>query len=65
MSQITGVKNDYIRSVGDFKAFLDANREQIQKHIVRIEDLPEDDPWFQEDEWDEIYEQEVLKSGKT
>ena len=62
MSQTT---SNYIRSVDDFKAFLDANREQILKNVVKIEDLPEDDEWFQEDEWDEIYEQEVLKSGKT
>lgn len=62
MSQTT---SDYIRNVDDFKAFLDANREQILKNVVKIEDLPEDDEWFQEDEWDEIYEQEVLKSGKS
>ncbi|MBR6836694.1 MAG: hypothetical protein IKM72_11935 [Oscillospiraceae bacterium] len=62
MSQTT---SNYIRSVDDFKAFLDANREQILKNVVKIEDLPEDDEWFQEDEWDEIYEQEVLKSGKS
>ncbi|MDY6405407.1 MAG: hypothetical protein SPL87_08280 [Synergistales bacterium] len=52
MSQTT---SNYIRSVDDFKAFLDANREQILKNVVKIEDLPEDDEWFQEDEWDEIY----------
>lgn len=62
MSQTT---SNYIRSVDDFKAFLDANREQILKNVVKIEDLPEDDEWFQEDEWDEIYEQEVLKNGKS
>lgn len=62
MSQTT---SNYIRSVDDFKAFLDANREQILKNVVKIEDLPENDEWFQEDEWDEIYEQEVLKSGKS
>lgn len=65
MSQTTDNKFEYIRSVGDFKAFLNANREQILKRVVRIEDLPEDDEWFQEDEWDEIYEQEVLKSAKS
>jgi hypothetical protein len=65
MSQTTETKFEYIRSIDDFKAFLDANREQILEHIVRIEDLPEDDEWFQEDEWDEIYEQEVLKGGKS
>lgn len=62
MSQTT---SNYIRSVDDFKAFLDANREQILKNVVKIEDLPEEDEWFQEDEWDEIYEQEVLKNGKS
>ncbi len=52
MSQTTETKFEYIRSIDDFKAFLDANREQILEHIVRREDLPEDDEWFQEDEWD-------------
>lgn len=54
-----------IRSVQDFKKFLKDNRELLHKKAVRIEDLPPDDDWILDDEWDEIYEQEVLKRGKV
>ena len=54
-----------IRSVQDFKEFLKDNRELLNKKAVRIEDLPPDDDWILDDEWDEIYEQEVLKRGKV
>ena len=54
-----------IRSVQDYKDFLKENRELMHKNAVRIEDLPPDDDWILDDEWDEIYEQEVLKRGKV
>ncbi len=54
-----------IRSVQDFKEFLKKNRELVQKKAIRIEDLPPDDDWILDDEWDEIYKQEVLKRGKV
>ncbi|MDO5150668.1 MAG: hypothetical protein Q4D76_14960 [Oscillospiraceae bacterium] len=56
---------DYIRSLEDFEEFLAANRDEILAQTIRIEDLPEDDEWFQEDEWDEIYEREVIQNGKA
>ena len=54
-----------IRSVEDYKEFIKENRELLHKNAVRIEDLPPDDDWILDDEWDEIYEQEVLKRGKV
>jgi hypothetical protein len=54
-----------IRSVQDYKEFLKENRELLHKNAVRIENLPPDDDWILDDEWDEIYEQEVLKRGKV
>ena len=54
-----------IRSVEDYKEFLKENRELLHKNAVRIEDLPLDVDWILDDEWDEIYEQEVLKRGKV
>ena len=54
-----------IRSVEDYKEFLKENRELFHKNAVRIEDLPPDDDWILDDEWDEIYEQEVLKRGEV
>lgn len=48
-------------TVENFKKYMQENRDKILEHTVRLRDLPADDDWFQEDEWDEIYEQEVLK----
>lgn len=56
---------DYIRSVEDFKRFLAANRDEILAQTISLEDLPEDDEWAQDDEWDEIYECEVIPNGKA
>lgn len=43
--------------IDDFKQFFSENKEKILAKVVRIEDLPEDDEWF-DDEYDErgIYE---------
>ncbi|WP_155243928.1 hypothetical protein [Butyrivibrio fibrisolvens] len=54
-----------IETVQDFKKYLKENRELLHKNAVRIEDLPPDDDWILDDEWDEIYKQEVLKNGKA
>ncbi len=45
--------------IEDFKTFLKDNQETIKDKIQRIEDIPEDDEWYTEDEWDEVYEGEV------
>ncbi len=50
--------------IEDFKAFLRDNQDIIKDRIQRIEDIPEDDEWFMENEWDEIYEREVKKNMK-
>lgn len=47
--------------IKEFKSFLNNNREKISESIVKIEDLPEDDEWIQDDKWEEIYKQEILK----
>jgi hypothetical protein len=49
-----------IRSVQDYKDFLKENRELMHKNAVRIEDLPKNDDWILDEEWDRIYEQEFL-----
>ncbi len=54
-----------IKSIEDYKKFLEENRELLHKNAVRIEDLPPDDDWVLDDEWDKIYEQEALKRGKV
>ncbi len=54
---------DKTETIKDFKRFLNSNREKLRDITVAIKDLPPDDDWIQEDEWDEIYKQEVLKNG--
>ncbi len=54
-----------IETVQDFKQFLNQNRDKLLEHVVKIEELPPDDEWVQDDEWDEIYRQEMVKNGKV
>ena len=56
---------DKAETIKDFKRFLINNREKLLDISVDIKDLPPDDDWIQEDEWNEIYKQEVLKNGKV
>ena len=56
---------DRTELIKDFKCFLSANREKLRDVTVAIKDLPTDDVWIQDDEWDEIYRQEVLRDGKV
>ena len=43
------------------KLIIAKNRENLYKRAVKIEDLPSDDDWIQDDVWDEVYQQEVIK----
>lgn len=52
-------------TIKDFKNFLSANREKLQDIMTDIKELPADDEWLLDDEWEEIYKQEVLKNGKV
>lgn len=36
--------------IDDFKQFFSENKEQILAKVVRIEDLPEDDEWFDDED---------------
>lgn len=54
-----------IETVQDFKCFLNNNRDKLLKQAIKIEELPTDDEWLQDDEWDEIYEREVVHNGKV
>jgi len=56
---------DKIETVEDFKKFLSSNREKLLNFAINIKDLPSDDDWIQDDEWDEVYKQEVIKNGKV
>lgn len=50
--------------IKDFKKFLDVNRDELFQRAVNIEELPDDDDWIQDKEWDEVYKQEVESNGK-
>ena len=56
---------DKIETVEDFKKFLSNNRVKLLNFAVNIKDLPSDDDWIQDDEWDEVYKQEVIKNVKV
>lgn len=46
-----------VKSINDFKHFLEINREQIYAHAENAADISVDDEWMQENQWDEIYKQ--------
>nr|WP_308651071.1 hypothetical protein [uncultured Agathobacter sp.] len=56
---------DRVEHIRDFKSFLNSNRDKLMDMAVSIENLPADDDWIQDGEWDEIYEKEGLKDGKV
>lgn len=56
---------DRVEHIRDFKNFLNSNRDKLMDMAVSIENLPADDDWIQDGEWDEIYEKEGLKDGKV
>ena len=54
-----------IETVEDFKRFLNNNRDKLLEQAVRIGELPPDDEWIRDDEWEDIYKQEVDHNGKV
>lgn len=51
--------------IRDFRAFLAENREKIIGNSVKVDELPENDDWLSDDEWDEVYRKEVLGDWKV
>ena len=60
-----GTKVDRTELVEDFKNFLKENDDLVREHSVRIEDIPPDNDWILDSEWDEIYRQEVANKKHT
>ena len=56
---------DRAEVVEEFKNFINSNRGNILNFTVPIEELPDDDPWVQDDEWDELYKSGVIKNGQV
>lgn len=43
-----------LETIQDINNFIHANREKLLERAIDIKDLPIDDAWIQDDEWDEI-----------
>lgn len=54
-----------IRTVEDFKRFMKKNHDTIHSRAIKAEHIPADDEWMKEDEWDNIYQREVIDHGKV
>ena len=50
-------------TIENFKLFLSENKDKFQDKIINIEDLPLDDDWILEDEWDEEYAKKLQKGS--
>lgn len=53
-----------MRSINDFKRFIELNRDKLYANSENADDITLDDEWMQENQWDEIYEQGEKKGGK-
>ena len=53
-----------VEIIRDFKKLLSANCDELLQRAVNIEEIPVDDDWIQDNDWDEIYKQEVESNGK-
>lgn len=52
-----------IRTIEDFKTFIANNKDLIRKNATDADDIPLDDEWMQEDEWEEDYKRGVVNNG--
>lgn len=52
---------DAVKSINDFKRFIELNRDKLYANAENADDITLDDEWMQEDQWDEIYKQEEKK----
>lgn len=56
-----------MQSKENIKNWIHNHPKEIRQHTVKLQDLPEDDPWVQDDVWDQVYkqtEQEGDSNGK-
>ncbi len=54
-----------VKSIDDFKRFLEINREKIRVNAVNADDISVDDEWMQENQWDEVYKQGENRMGNN
>lgn len=56
-----GAFMDAVKSINDFKRFIELNRDKLYANAENADNITLDDEWMQEDQWDEIYKQEEKK----
>ena len=54
-----------IRTIQDFKDFMNANYNNIYSNTIKAEELTLEDEWMKEDEWEAVYQQEEKNNGKV
>lgn len=54
-----------IRTIQDFKDFMNANYNNIYSNAIKDEELTLEDEWMKEDEWEAVYQQEEKNNGKV
>ena len=54
-----------IRTIQDFKDFMNANYNNIYSNAIKAEELRLEDEWMKEDEWEAVYQQEEKNNGKV
>lgn len=54
-----------IRTIQDFKDFMNANYNNIYSNVIKAEELTLEDEWMKEDEWEAVYQQEEKNNGKV
>lgn len=57
---VKGNVMEIIKSVEDFKMFLEENRELLLSNDISSDEITIDDEWMQENKWDEIYQKEIV-----
>ena len=55
---------EVVKSVHDFKAFMQANREKMYGKAIKASEISIHDEWMKEDQWDRIYKQEGKEKNR-
>lgn len=56
---------EVIKSVEDFKKFMQENHDLVYDKAIDADDISIHDEWMQDSKWDEIYQKEVLNNAKV
>lgn len=54
-----------IKNVQDFKNYINENHDLFYRNVINADDISETDDILKEDEWDKIYQQEIVENGEV